>query len=449
MNNTALLLAFRPAASAAYWLMAFAVASAGGSTARGASPEIFSLNPPEGIAGTTIRVKGAGFKQTKQVLFFTAFSYKPAKYSVISDSDLDVVAPDYWTGDTRATVVVLTTQGVTVGLPAGVVRVSGNYERPEGERTTYQVIKGGHMSSAAGTVLIEDGGTVGTCHRGVVSFVANGGTLTFLENPAGIIFYERGAILGQEMTGPPVKNSYACRTLIEVREIVPSVGIDEFVFQALPAVDDKPRSTPQIRSFTPTYGYSGDIVTLSGKGFQGTTEVYLADGLSDPERSASFQVESDRVMNVQVPDDKNFYQYIIVVNPLGAAVTVPPPNLKNVFHAERGNLNFRFVHAGEIVPGNMNIGCFIEKGGLAEHKTSVAFVKNGGRIVEVPDFMLYEPGAAIPPASDRQKKHHHEVPHLEASHVPSLFYKMTMHDLLEDGVFPRKSASQQKGRRRP
>jgi hypothetical protein len=339
-----------------------------------------------------------------------------------------------------------------MGLPPDTVRVKDNYDA-SGSRSTYQVVKGGHIRSAIGTAFVEDGGTVIKCSQTVVGFVAKGGTLTFLQNPAGIVFFERGAVLGQEMTGPLVKNSYAARTLIDVREIVPSLGIPEFVFQALPVAADKPKSPPAIKSFTPAYGYTGDTVTLNGKGFQGTTEVYFAQ---DGGHRASFRVESDRVLKVEIPNGGpsgiNFYQFIIVINPLGATVTVPPPNLKNVFQSDRGNLSFQFVHSGEKESGS-GIRCFVEKGGLVESKTNVAFVKSGGRVIEVPEFMLYEAGAIIPSALDVQKKHHHEVPHLEASHVPALFYKMTMHDLLEDGVFPRRSvakpAAQKKGPRRP
>jgi len=452
MNRIWPLKEFRSFVPALGLFVAVAFLLSGSAAARGGGPEIFSLDPAEGTAGDTIHVKGKGFKKTKQVLFVTSFTYKPAKFEVVSDDELEVVAPDFWTADTRASVVVWTNDGLTVGLPPDTVRVNGNFEGSGRGRTTYQVVNGGHITSASGTVFVEDGGTVVKCHA-VVSFVAKGGTLTSLENPAGIIFHERGAVLGKEMTGPPVKNSYACRTLLEVREIVPSLGISDFVFQALPGADDKPKSVPAIQSIAPAYGYAGDIVTLNGKGFLGTTEVYFCHGTSNPARSASFRVDSDRVLKAEVPNggDINFYLYIIVINPLGATVTVPPPNRdKVIFQADRGNFSFRFVHAGETDAGSMH-GCFIEKGGLVEMQTHVAFVKNGGRLVQVADFMVYEPGAIIPTASDREKKGHHEVPRLEASRVPALFYKMTSHDLLEDGVFPRSSSSapQKKARRRP
>jgi len=447
---------FRSIVPAPGLFVAVAFLLSSSAAARGAGPEIFSLEPSEGTAGDTILVKGRGLKKTKQVLFVTSFTYKPAKFEAVGDDELKVIAPDFWTADTRASVVVWTTDGLTVGLPPDTVRVNGNFEGSGRGRATYQVVKGGHIPSAIGMVFVEDGGTVVKNHQAVVSYVAKGGTLTSLENPAGIIFHERGAVLGKEMTGPPVKNSYACRTLLEVREIVPSLEISDFVFQGLSLADDKPKSIPAIQSMAPTYGYAGDIVTLNGKGFFGTTEVYFCHGVSDPARRASFRVDSDRVLKVEVPKGKDgdvsFYQYIVVINPLGATVTVPPPNLKNVvFHADRGNLRFRFVHAGETDEGSMNDGCFIEKGGVAERRTNLAFVKTGGRLVQVTDFMLYEPGAIIPTASDREKKGHHEVPRLEASRVPVLFYKMTAHDLRDDGVYPRSSSSapQKKARRRP
>lgn len=456
MNRVSRLAGLRSSGWGVVVLLAVAFSQAHPARAWGAGPEIFSLDPAEGTAGGTIHVKGKGLKKTKQVLFVTSFTYKPAKFEVVADGELNVVAPDFWTADTRASVVIWTNDGLTVGLPPDTIRVNGNFDDSGHGRATYQVVKGGHISAANGTVLVEDGGTVVKSHQAIVSFVAKGGTLTTMENPAGILFYERGAILGQEMTGPPVKNSYACRTLLEVREIVPSLGIPEFVFQALPRTDDKPKSVPVIQSILPAYGYAGDIVTLGGKGFLGTTEVYFCHGVSNPARPASFRVDSDRVLKVEVPKgrdgDVSYYQYIVVINPLGATVTVPPPNLnKVVFHADRGNFRFRFVHAGETDEGSMHDGCFIEKGGLAEKQTYVAFVKSGGRLVQVPDFLLYEPGANIPTASDQKKKGHHEVPRLEASRVAALFYKMTSHDLLADGVYPRSSspAPQKKAQGKP
>jgi hypothetical protein len=62
------------------------------------APEIFSIDPSEGPAGTTVKVTGTGFERTRYVLFAAGRTGQQAKFKVVSDKELEVTAPSYLTG---------------------------------------------------------------------------------------------------------------------------------------------------------------------------------------------------------------------------------------------------------------------------------------------------------------------------------------------------------------
>src|SRR5262249_16866203 len=72
------------------------------------APEIFSIDPGEGPAGTVVKVTGSGFEQTRYVLFAAGRTGQQAKFKVLSDKELEVTAPAYLREGTSATVVVVT-----------------------------------------------------------------------------------------------------------------------------------------------------------------------------------------------------------------------------------------------------------------------------------------------------------------------------------------------------
>src|SRR5262245_23762877 len=59
------------------------------------TPEIFSIEPGEGPAGTVVKVIGAGFEHTRYVLFAAGRTGQQAKFKVLSDKQLEVTAPNY------------------------------------------------------------------------------------------------------------------------------------------------------------------------------------------------------------------------------------------------------------------------------------------------------------------------------------------------------------------
>ena len=74
-----------------------------------------------------------------------------------------------------ATLVVVTPNGATVGMPPSVLEVDGN--RHKGSAATfYHVGAGGHADSPKGIVLVEHGGIARAPHEVSVGFVQHGGT---------------------------------------------------------------------------------------------------------------------------------------------------------------------------------------------------------------------------------------------------------------------------------
>src|SRR5262249_7516238 len=123
------------------------------------APEIFSISPGEGPAGTVIKVTGTGFEHTRYVLFAAGRTGQPAKFKVVSDTELEVTAPKYLRGGTSATLAVVTPNGATVGMPASVLDVDHRQRGAGNEATFYRVQAGGVLHSVnEGIVLVEEGG---------------------------------------------------------------------------------------------------------------------------------------------------------------------------------------------------------------------------------------------------------------------------------------------------
>ena len=58
-----------------------------------AGPEIFSIVPESGPAGTPIQVKGKGLATTGRVAFSIGRTLRPAQFRIISDEEIEVLAP--------------------------------------------------------------------------------------------------------------------------------------------------------------------------------------------------------------------------------------------------------------------------------------------------------------------------------------------------------------------
>ena len=291
-----------------------------------AGPEIFGLTPETGPAGIQVQIKGKGLKTTRHVIFAVGRTLKTARFRVVSDEEVHVVAPEYYRPDAAATVAVLTPSGLTVAMPATVQivrsRTQGHNAKEPGA-SFYHVLKGGRVTSAESIAVIEYGGVVDHSVTPAMQLVKHGGTLLDLHNPNGIVFHERGAIFGPKLMDPRHPSSV---TFIQVAKITASPGVGPFIYQNPPRPDPgkDPAVPPWIQSVVPAAAGAGDVVTLDGTGFSRTTEVFFLDPTHGP-RQAGFRVVSDRQIKLEVPDLDAITgpQLLAVVTTEGLTVTIP------------------------------------------------------------------------------------------------------------------------------
>ena len=355
-------------------------------------PEIFAVSPNEGAAGDTIRIKGRGFRGTIRVIFAVGLASKDAQFSAVSDKELSVTVPEYYLPDVTATLAVLAPGGVTVGMPASVVRVDGK-SRNILKVGTFHVLREGMVDTARGMTLIEEGGAVRGAADAALQFVKRGGSLERFQNPSGIVFFERGARLGEGFDGTPNSAYEKFVKRIEVREINPSLGIEPFLFKAPPQSAGETKSAPRVRSIAPTRAWVSDVVVLKGTGFSGTSHVFVGNKMTP----VGFKVTSDTQLRFVLPDKLGIQPHeawVIVVNPKGVDITLPKrtrqattsktrtvagPNDDGIWSVSGGR-NLQVVERGQRVG-----------------KASIVFAKNGSKITpHVPGSLFYEPEADVP-----------------------------------------------------
>ena len=200
-----------------------------------AGPEIFSIEPESGPAGTPIQLKGKGLLTTGRVVFAVGRTISRARFKVVSDQEVDIIAPEYYRPGAAATVAVFTEHGAAVAMPATVqtVRspVQGTNVTETGE-SFFHVLDGGILSTAGAVAVIEKGGVVVQSSEPAMQFVKSGGTLLEFHNANGIVFYEPAAKLGPGVVKP---NRPAPVTLVRLPEITACPGVGPFRFVAAAA----------------------------------------------------------------------------------------------------------------------------------------------------------------------------------------------------------------------
>jgi hypothetical protein len=399
-----------------------------------ADPEIFSLNPETGPAGTVITIKGKGLETTEHVVFAVGRTVKPARFKVVSDRELEVIAPEYYRPLAAATVAVFTRSGATVAMPATAQTIRdsprsavsrGAVSRDLGT-SFYHVLDGGVVNMATSVSLIESGGIVEFGTRSGMHFVKRGGMLLDFENPNGIIFHEPGAIFG-----PEIGRSRLRLTFIKVPSVSVSPGVGPFLYDRIlpPDPGNVPALPPEIRSIEPQSAAAGDIITLHGHGFSRATSVLAVEGVDRP-RSAGFRVVSDTILKVEVPDESSSVgpQLLIVLTTEGVTITVPRDR---TVRAARNNAitpnhhPFYWVDSGDIAELGGGVPVFIKKGGLLTRSgSSLVFVEHGGRLADdasgPPIDLYHEPGAVVP-QSFKNGRNAHEVPRVVPSFLPHAF----------------------------
>jgi hypothetical protein len=376
-----------------------------------AGPEIYSIEPESGSAGTPIQLKGSGLRTTRRVAFAIGRTIRIASFKVVSDQEVDVLAPECYRPGAAATVAVFTEHGVAVAMPATVqtVRtpVQGANAAESGE-TFFHVLDGGVVSNAGGVAVIEKGGVVVQSNAPAMQFVKSGGTLLEFRNASGIVFYEFAAKLGPGVVRP---NRPAPVTLVRLSEITacPGVGPFRFVAPTIPVLASAPTAPPVIRGFSPHGTQAGEIVTLTGSGFARATDVSFV-GPAGVSRSAGFRVVSDHELKVEVPEGgaTTSSQFLAVVTTEGMAVTVPrsqtirplalPAVRRNAAQLRQALL---WIGSGDMVGFVPNQSIFISPGGLVTNSEAdrVYFVQHDGRLGDSgqnPRAVFFEPGAIVP-----------------------------------------------------
>jgi hypothetical protein len=396
-----------------------------------AAPEIFSLDPETGPAGTPIVLKGKGLARTRHVAFAVGRSVKLARFWIVSDRELNLLAPEYFRAQAAATVAVFTPSGVTVAMPAAgqTIRAMDRAQKAtEAGATLYHVMNGGVVAQASSVAVVEWGGVVQSGSTPGMHFINQGGTLVDYSNTNGIVFYEPGANFG-----PAIARSQYSLTLTPVPHITVSAGVGPFVYEKPP----RPRLAnvrvvpPQIDTFAPYAGAAGDIVKLTGRGFAQTTNVWIKEP-SVPPRQTGFRIISDHTLRIEVPDDSGASgpALIMVATTAGLAVTVPDDRTIRpaLFFGAAPRPEFApvlWVAPGDVTrapPGDVvfvdNDGCLVDAIG-----NSVLLIKRAGQVggrLGRQSLVFYERGAVLP-AHVRNARDAHEVPAIIPSIVPSPF----------------------------
>jgi hypothetical protein len=388
----------------ASWLTSSSLAWAG--------PEIFALSPESGSAGCTIAIKGKGLKTTQHVLFAVGRTVRKAFFRIISDAELQVTAPECYRPGAAATVAVLTPSGLTVAMPAAVqvvrTRTHGRSTREPGASFDH-VLRGGWVDEADSVALIESGGVVARSVTPAMHLVKRGGALMDFSNRNGLVFYEPGALFGNALMSPrdPPPSAY-----IAVPRIMASPGVGPFIYEKpAPALPAAPAGPPWIRSVVPGAAGAGEVITLSGRGMAGTSEVLFMDP-DGKQRAAGFRMISDELLKVEIPDlDVMTGEQVLVVSTTeGLTVTVPRQWIIRPAMATlaRGQWAARLATAkgidwvapGDRLParGGSRL-TFVEPGGTVTGMVGTFFIKQGGTMLFIggaPKHIYFEPGAMIP-----------------------------------------------------
>ncbi len=384
--------------------------------AASAGPEMFSISPESGPAGTKVQIKGRGLESTGRVVFSIGRSNRQARFKVVSDQEIEVLAPECYRPGAVATIAVFTKAGAAVAMPATVQTVRSSVQGTkvaEPGQTFYHVLNGGIVADAESVAVIEKGGVVVQSTDPAMHFVKSGGTLLEFRNPSGFVFYEPAAQLGPGVARP---NRPAAVTLVRVPEITtcPGVGPFRYVAPLVPDIADSPAIPPQIRGFSPRAAFSGEIISLAGKGLARTSAVRFL-GPNGGSRDAGFRVVSDREILVEVPESETTTgpQLLAVVTTEGLAVTVPRSQaIRPTAVARFGRFarpvrpSLVWINSGEMVNSLPSSSVFISPGGLVTQadQNHNYFIQHNGRLGDSggnPSAVFFEPDAILP---DRLKR---------------------------------------------
>lgn len=371
-----------------------------------AAPVVSSISPNAARVGEVLQVKGAGFNDTKEVLFVSGTAVKPAKFTVVTDKRLDVTFPEYYRGAGSASIIVVGAEGVTVAMSDEMKTVDAHSLRIV-TAPFLHVVQDAVINEAKGLAVIEAGAAVAKCESSPVCFVKHKGALA--EFTGDIIFYERGAIFGAKIKArrPPPK-------LIPLHEITVSPSIDSVLIKIVDVPRPFAKEPPVLLSVAASFGMPGDVVELKGEHLRRVSNVYFLNpsrGLQD----AGFKATNDNLLRVEIPQDAFGRQMIVVRNPVGIAVSIgDKPSPRFQLHgrvaeerAQRYSSVFKVFYVGggktvESTGGRYNV--VIDNGGIvAQGSTggrSIVVIENGGVVTQAGGdcyFLVRNGGLLGPP----------------------------------------------------
>jgi hypothetical protein len=244
----------------------------------GGAPVVSSFSPTQGPVGTSVDVLGSGFTGVTGV----TFNGVGASFTFNSDGELHATVP---TGASTGPIAVTTGNGT--GTSSTNFTVTGGGGNPP------TVTSFAPTSGPVGTTV----GITGTNFTGATSVMFNGTAATFTVNSATAI---RATVPSGATTGKIAVTTGN------------GTGTSSTNFTVTTA-----SGRPSITSFSPTSGYPGTKVTITGKNFTGTTRVMLGS------RVATFTVNSSTSITATVPTESFFGSYRwSVTTPSGTATSL-------------------------------------------------------------------------------------------------------------------------------
>jgi hypothetical protein len=218
--------------------------------------------------------------------------------------------------------------------------------------------------------------------------------------------------------------------LMRVREIAASLGIEPFIYHRPESTDAPAESPPFVKSVAPRQVPLGGILTLSGTGLSGTSEVLFVAGESaNNVLPGDFRIVSDGRLEVEVPESLTGDARLLVVNSKGATLVVPQNDVSQVWarnrkpagrtqsahanHVSRTKSSanpLTLVTSGaEIADAGQRGMYFVEQGGRVTHTggSCLYFIQDGGQVEGSggSTFVVREPqaNAAITGATSNTK----------------------------------------------
>jgi hypothetical protein len=183
-----------------------------------------------------------------------------------------------------------------------------------------------------------------------------------------------------------------------------------------------------VNSLSPATGGPGTVVTLRGKGFEGTTRVVFASfhsaRLNDGSDAGEFRVVSDTELTVVAPRVVTLQptgSIIEVHTPQGVAVTWPADSVVSA-DGDRGAANANVVVRGSPSGPFTSCNVLVESGASVDSAAfSKVYVRAGGHVERFVAFNAIVASTAAKPLQTDGRNQPLYVPEVYPSYVPRLF----------------------------